>query len=271
MSDQTYAEFAGSDLEKQDSCQGSCGNTIKKPAQTDTVTNFETAVSFESIRDHLDAGKTLTSNEMDLIADQAIQYIRAMLATFGENDCSIDEYDGSDGELIFDVSGGDLAVLIGRHGKTLDALQTIITSLMSSRMKFYYPIVLDIEGYKDRRKKKIQQIAHNAVIRARKTKRIVKLNPMIASERRMVHLALMHERDIDTYSEGEEPYRGVVVAYSKGSSSRKKPYLSGDTLSTTQNDPYANVQENLYDPENEYKNSFGGNDYNHTEAYSNEN
>ncbi len=76
---------------------------------------------------------------MDKIADLAVSYLRSILALFGETESSIDEYDGENGELILDVNGGDLAVLIGRHGRTLDALQMVLTSLMSSRIKFYYP------------------------------------------------------------------------------------------------------------------------------------
>ena len=99
---------------------------------------------FSSIREHYEAGVDLTDEEMDLIADLAVGYLKEILALFGETSSSIDEYDGQDGELILDVNGGDLAVLIGRHGRTLDALQMVLTSLLSSRIKFFYPVVVDI-------------------------------------------------------------------------------------------------------------------------------
>ena len=165
---------------------------------------------FASIREHFEAGLELTDEEMDKVADVAVDYLKNILALFGETNSSIDEYDGDEGELILDVNGGDLAVLIGRHGKTLDALQMVLSSLMSNRLKFHYPVSGDIEGYKSRRKNKIQQMARQAADRARKQGRVT-LAPMNAFERRLVHLALVSYDDITTHSEGEEPNRRVII------------------------------------------------------------
>lgn len=166
---------------------------------------------FSSIREHYEAGVQLTDEEMDKIADLAVGYLKGILALFGENSSSIDEYDGENGELILDINGGDLAVLIGRHGRTLDALQMVISSLMSCKTKFYYPIVVDIEGYKNRRKKKIETIALNSAERARRQGCRVSLSPMKAFERRLVHLALVDDDGVVTHSEGVEPERYVVI------------------------------------------------------------
>ncbi len=165
---------------------------------------------FASIREKFEANEALTDEETDKIADLAVGYLKDVLAFFGETQSSIDEYDGDEGELILDVNGGDLAVLIGRHGRTLDALQMVVSSLMSSRIKFYYPIVVDIESYKTRRKKKIMSMAASAAERAKKQGRVA-LNPMNASERRLVHLALIGDDEVTTHSEGEEPNRRVVI------------------------------------------------------------
>ena len=81
-----------------------------------------------AIRERFEAGKTLSESDIDRIADVALSYVRNLLAFFGEKQLVIDEYDGDEGELILDVSGGDLAVLIGRHGRTLDALQLLVNS-----------------------------------------------------------------------------------------------------------------------------------------------
>lgn len=125
----------------------------------------DAADDFASIREHYEAGVVLTDEETDKIADVAVEYLRSLLAYFGETSSSIDEYDGDNGELILDVNGGDLAVLIGRHGRTLDSLQMVLSSLMSSRMKFYFPVVVDIESYKTRRKNKVQGLARSAAQR----------------------------------------------------------------------------------------------------------
>lgn len=169
------------------------------------------ADEFAQIREHYEAGIALTDDETDRIADVAVEYLRGILNLFGETHSSIDEYDGEEGELILDVSGGDLAVLIGRHGRTLEALQTVISTLLSSRLKFYYPIVVDIESYRSRAKKKIEQMALNAASRAKSHGSSVKLAPMNAYDRRLVHLALRDDSEVTTHSEGEDPDRRVVV------------------------------------------------------------
>lgn len=175
-------------------------------AQTPDATD-----EFASIRARFEAGEQLTDDETDAIADVAVELLKNILSLFGENKCSIDEYDGDNGELILDVNGGDLAVLIGRHGRTLDALQMVLTSLMSSKLKFYYPIVVDIESYKSRRKSKVEGLALSAAARAKKQHGRVALAPMNAYERRIVHLALLDDEGVSTYSEGEDPNRRVVI------------------------------------------------------------
>lgn len=164
-----------------------------------------------TIKEKYEAGQELTVDELDFVADAAIRSIKDILSYFGETGSSIDEYDGDNGELILDINGGDLAVLIGRHGRTLDALQMVVSSLLSSTLGFHYPIVVDIEGYKSRRKNKVQSLARSAAARAKKQHGSVSLPPMNAYERRLVHLALVDDDSVITHSEGEEPMRHVVV------------------------------------------------------------
>lgn len=170
---------------------------------------------FSSIREHFESDVDLTDEEVDKIADVAVTYIRELLGFFGEEHISIDEYDGDEGELILDISGGDLAVLIGRHGKTLDALQMVVSSYLSNTLKFHYPIVVDIEGYKSRRREKLAELARSAAARAKKQHGRVAMAPMNAYDRRIVHLALIDDDEVTTHSEGNEPERRVIVTYVK--------------------------------------------------------
>ena len=128
-------------------------------------TSTEYSGDYPEIAAAYKAGEELSDEQLDTIADVAISILRSILGYFDASDSPIDEYEGDEGELILDVTAPDLAVLIGRHGRTLDALQMVLTSLMSSRIKFYYPIVVDIEGYKSRRRKKIEDIARSAAAR----------------------------------------------------------------------------------------------------------
>lgn len=161
-------------------------------------------------------GEEFTDEDVDAIADLAVDYLRNVLGFFGEKKVTIDEYEGDEGELILDVTGGDLAVLIGRHGRTLDALQMVISSLMSSTLRFHYPVVVDVEGYKMRRKDKLRSLALQAAARAKRQHSKVTLPPMNAYERRLVHLALVPDESVTTHSEGEDPARRVVVTALRG-------------------------------------------------------
>ena len=157
------------------------------------------------------AGEELSDEELDKIADVAISVLRSLLEHFDAADSPIDEYDGDEGELILDVAASDLAVLIGRHGRTLDSLQTLFTLLVSRKLGFRYPFVVDVEGYKSRRHDKVVSMAHSAATRAIQQGRSVSLPPMSAYERRLVHIALRDNHDVETHSEGVDPERRVVI------------------------------------------------------------
>lgn len=158
-----------------------------------------------------EAGDELTDDQLDVIADVSVEIVRSILACFGETQSSIDEYEGDEGELILDINGGDLAVLIGRHGRVLDAFQLLVSSLVSSKLGFHYPVVVDIEGYKSRRRQKLQALAASSAARAKRQHGQVRLKPMNAYERRLIHLALLNDDGVTTHSEGEDPERYVVI------------------------------------------------------------
>ena len=168
-----------------------------------------------AIHDHVVAGAPLSDDEQDFIAQIVITHLKTILSLFGEENAVIDEYEDDEHNLIFDISQGDLAVLIGRHGFTLDGLQNVINAFVSNELHFYYPIIVDVEGYKERRRQKITSIALSAATRARERHGKVSLAPMSAADRRLVHLTLMNEKDISTHSEGYEPNRRVVVSVIK--------------------------------------------------------
>lgn len=166
-----------------------------------------------AIHDHMVAREPLSEDEKDFIASIVVTHLKSILGFFGETSVSIDEYESETNSLIFDISDGDLAVLIGRHGFTLEALQTIINAFVSNELHFYYPVTIDVEEYKVRRKKKVEAIALAAAARARNRHGKVSLAPMSPAERRLVHIALLGDSSVATHSEGVEPHRRVVVTY----------------------------------------------------------
>ncbi|MCL2137798.1 MAG: KH domain-containing protein [Coriobacteriia bacterium] len=153
----------------------------------------------------------LTEDDLDNIADTVIDVVRKLLYFFDAEDSEIDEYEGEEQELIFDVVGDNLAVLIGRHGRTLEALQSIVSAVVNKKLGFHYPVVVDIEGYVNRRKQKLIAMARSSAARAIRQKRSVKLRPMSPYERRIVHMALKDDKRIRTESEGVDPNRQVII------------------------------------------------------------
>ena len=158
-----------------------------------------------------EAEPSVSDEELDQIADTAIAALEDILKYFELGEVTIDEYEGDEGELILDITGDDLAVLIGRHGKTLDALQFIISSIAARAMGFRYPVVVDVEGYKGRQRQKLENLAFSTAKRALSQNRSVKMRPMTPYERRIVHIALREFDGVSTASEGEGGGRHVVV------------------------------------------------------------
>jgi spoIIIJ-associated protein len=158
-----------------------------------------------------EARPELTEEELDQVADTAVAAIQRVLSVFAI-EAAIDEYEGDDGEIILDIVGGDLAILIGRHGKTLDALQTLVGAATSRQLGFRYPIVVDVEGYRGRRREKLEDMARRTAERVSRQGKAVKLRPMTSYERRVIHMCLRDDRRVITASEGEDPARSVVVS-----------------------------------------------------------
>lgn len=153
----------------------------------------------------------VTEEELDAIADTAIAALQDILKYFNAGEVTIDEYEGDEGELILDITGDDLAILIGRHGRTLDALQFVVSAITVRSMGFRYPVIVDVEGYKSRQREKLESIARSTANKAASQHRSVKMRPMTPYERRIVHIALRDDDRVDTASEGEGSARHVVV------------------------------------------------------------
>ena len=110
-----------------------------------------------------------------------------------------------------DLVGDDMGVLIGKRGQTLDSLQYLVSLVINKKSDKYLRVKLDTENYRERRKETLENLAKNIAFKVKRTKRPVSLEPMNPYERRVIHSALQNDRYVTTKSEGEEPYRHVVV------------------------------------------------------------
>lgn len=159
----------------------------------------------------IEESRELSDEELDNIADTAIAALQDILKYFNIGEITIDEYEGDEGELILDITGDDLAVLIGRHGKTLDALQFLVSAITVRTIGFRYPVVVDVEGYKNRQRQKLESIARSSANRVASQKKSIKLRPMTPYERRIIHITLRGDDRVETASEGEGSARHVVI------------------------------------------------------------
>ena len=115
-----------------------------------------------------------------------------------------------------DLSGDDMGVLIGKRGQTLDSLQYLVSLVINKGEEEYIRVKVDTENYRQRRKDTLENLAKNIASKVRRTGRAVVLEPMNPYERRVIHSALQADRYVETHSEGEEPFRKVVVTLKDG-------------------------------------------------------
>ena len=114
------------------------------------------------------------------------------------------------------IKGEDMGILIGKRGQTLDSLQYLASLAVSREAGTYYKVKLDTENYRARRKETLENLAKNIGTRVKKTHRTVALEPMNPYERRIIHSALQNDTYVETHSEGEDPYRKVIISPKKG-------------------------------------------------------
>ncbi len=113
------------------------------------------------------------------------------------------------------LNGEDMGILIGKRGQTLDSLQYLVSMVVNKESEEYIRVKVDTENYRERRKLTLENLAKNIAFKVKRTKRSVSLEPMNPYERRIIHSALQNDKYVTTHSEGEEPYRKVVVTLKK--------------------------------------------------------
>ena len=125
------------------------------------------------------------------------------------------KYDENEKSLDIDLSGDDMGVLIGKRGQTLDSIQYLTSLVINKDAEDYIRVKVDTENYRERRKQTLENLAKNISYKVKRTRRPVSLEPMNPYERRIIHSALQNDKYVTTHSEGEEPYRKVVVTLKK--------------------------------------------------------
>lgn len=125
-------------------------------------------------------------------------------------------YEEEEGIVNINIEGDDMGILIGKRGQTLDSLQYLTSLVLNKETSSYLKVKLDTENYRERRRETLENLAKNISYKVKRTKHSVSLEPMNPYERRIIHSALQNDKFVDTHSEGEEPYRRVVITLKKG-------------------------------------------------------
>lgn len=142
------------------------------------------------------------------------KFLTDVLKTMGMEVTLTSEID-EDGSLSINMEGDNMGILIGKRGQTLDSLQYLTNRVANKMQDGYVRVKLDTENYRQRRKETLENLAKNIAHKVKRTKRSVSLEPMNPYERRIIHSALQADKYVSTHSEGEEPYRRVVVTLNR--------------------------------------------------------
>ncbi len=145
------------------------------------------------------------------VADNAKIFLNEVFEAMKLNVVIDVKYDEEARNMNIDLSGDEMGVLIGKRGQTLDSLQYLVSLVVNKETDDYIRVKVDTENYRQRRKETLENLAKNIAYKVKRTKRSVSLEPMNPYERRIIHSALQNDRYVTTHSEGDEPFRRVVV------------------------------------------------------------
>lgn len=160
-----------------------------------------------------------SNKPIDEIANEFLTKMFAAMDLTVKMDIKVD-----DEEKTIDVNllGDDMGVLIGKRGQTLDSIQYLLSLVTNKETEEYYRVKLDTENYRERRKETLENLARNVAKKAKRIRKEVSFEPMNPYERRIIHSALQDDKYVTTKSEGDEPYRHVVVVPKGGQRNRNR-------------------------------------------------
>lgn len=193
--------------------------TEKKPAKEHSHTK-------KNVREEKPEVKSEPKKEVELakVEPQTIEtcekFIYDVMNAMGMDDVKVTSVVDEEGALSINMEGSNMGILIGKRGQTLDSLQ-YLTNRVANKMQYgYVRVKLDTEDYRRRRKETLENLAKNIASKVKRTRKTVSLEPMNPYERRIIHSALQSDPAVSTHSEGEEPYRRVVVTLVRNRNNR---------------------------------------------------
>lgn len=145
------------------------------------------------------------------IEDNVREFLDAVFSAMQMEVELLIKVDEEDKSIDIELKGDNMGILIGKRGQTLDSLQYLTSLAVNKNLEDYYKVKVDTEDYRKRRRETLENLAKNIAYKVKRTRRSVNLEPMNPFERRIIHSTLQNDKYVTTHSEGEEPYRHVVV------------------------------------------------------------
>ncbi len=169
-------------------------------------------VKEEPVKEEKEARKEIQLGKVeDQTIDACEKFVADVMQAMGMEDVKVTSCVDEEGALSINMEGPNMGILIGKRGQTLDSLQYLTNRVANKMQDGYVRVKLDTEDYRRRRKETLENLAKNIAGKVKRTRRTVVLEPMNPYERRIIHSALQSDPAVTTHSEGEEPYRKVVV------------------------------------------------------------
>lgn len=164
------------------------------------------------------------------------------------------KYVEEQGIIEINIDGKDMGVLIGKRGQTLDSLQYLTSLVVNKESNCYLKVKIDTENYRERRKETLENLARNIAYKVKRTKHSVSLEPMNPYERRIIHSALQYDKYVETHSEGEEPYRKVIVTLKKNVAFKNNNYKGNKGNHYNSNKNRKSINSSSQDYKKDYEN-----------------
>ena len=154
------------------------------------------------------------------ILDDTYEFLNKLFDAMHMQVTTTIDYNEEEKNMSINLEGEEMGILIGKRGQTLDSLQYLISLVVNKESDSYIKVKLDTENYRERRKATLENLARNLAYKVKRTRRPVTLEPMNPYERRVIHSALQGDRYVETHSEGDEPYRKVVITLKRRENNR---------------------------------------------------
>ena len=154
----------------------------------------------------------IRAKKIETIDEKAADFLHDVFGAMGISVDVESKLNEEEKELDINLSGDEMGILIGKRGQTLDSLQYLVSLVVNKESEDYLRVKLDTENYRERRKETLETLAKNIAYKVKRTRRSLSLEPMNPYERRIIHSALQNDKYVFTRSEGEEPFRHVVIA-----------------------------------------------------------